>query len=480
MNLPLGPMASPTASPFATGAPPPPDPLVITRRVFFWGYWSVLAVLLAGYMTNVRLNLSPNDQSRWDTIWSLVEFNTYQIFDTPEEAAKYGKPTQFKTIDKVVAPDGKTYSSKPPLLPTVMAGWIKGLRLIVGLPFTIDSRDENNKPVRGSIHLYGPITMMLFQGVPFFGALILYRRWLDRTATTTFGWVFCLLAAGLGTFVTGYLVTLDNHVIGASFGFMTAYLTWRITIDGKRDWWRYLLTGLCAGWTAANELPAGLLVVIVGVILLTTDVKKTLLGFLPPLLVVTAAFFWANHAAIGSFTPAYLIKSLKDYPNSYWRNPEKMSSIDALNFYPEPYWLYFINLTIGHHGLFSLTPLWLLVAWSAIEAARGRDPLFQRVRPLLLPVGIISAGVFLFYWLITTERNYGGYCHGARWLMWLSPIWLMLLPPAADRLTCCARGQRFAWACLLVSIYSMADTLYNPWSYSWLHHFLNRIGVVPY
>ena len=63
--------------------------------------------------------LSANDRSRWDTIRSLVEHGTYAIDDIVAEP-------NWDTIDMVqhVGRDGKLhlYSSKPPLLATLLAG----------------------------------------------------------------------------------------------------------------------------------------------------------------------------------------------------------------------------------------------------------------------------------------------------------------------------------------------------------------------
>ncbi len=54
---------------------------------------------------------SVNDLSRWATVYSLAERGTYQIDQTPWPL----------TIDRVQL-NGHSYSSKPPLLPTLLAG----------------------------------------------------------------------------------------------------------------------------------------------------------------------------------------------------------------------------------------------------------------------------------------------------------------------------------------------------------------------
>jgi hypothetical protein len=450
--------------------------LVLSRDGFFRGFLLLFSAVFIGYLWNARPDMSPNDNARWDTIWSLLEYRTYQIYDTKEEAEKYGLPQQFGTIDKVQK-DGRTFASKPPLYPTVIAGVLFVPRCILGEPFSKDRVDDKGQLIRGSIHIYGKITLIVFNVLPFLGMLILYRRFLDRYTRGDFVWLFALLAGAIGTFTTGYLVTLNNHTQAAAFAFFTAYLMLTIWYEKKVEPWRFALAGLCAGWTAANEFPAGLLVLAAMAIALGVDRRKTLIYFLPPVVLVAGALFLTNYLAIGSLKPAYLQKALYDYPDSYWTNPEKKSGIDALNDHPEPLWLYLLHMTIGHHGLFSLTPIWLIAAWGAWVNARGRD---EKLRGLVWPILAVSLGVFVAYWIFNSERNYGGFCHGMRWLVWLGPLWLLLLPAGLEELAWNVVGRRLAWLALAISAFTMADTMYNPWTRAWLHRVLLWFGAIDY
>src|SRR5262245_65041526 len=70
---------------------------------------------------------SPNDRSRFATIRALGDNGTYAI-GSIDDAGKYTEGSivanlGWDTIDKVRRPDnGLLYSSKPPLLPTILAG----------------------------------------------------------------------------------------------------------------------------------------------------------------------------------------------------------------------------------------------------------------------------------------------------------------------------------------------------------------------
>ena len=57
-----------------------------------------------------------------------------------------------------------------------------------------------------------------------------------------------------------------------------------------------------------------------------------------------------------------------DYPGSYWTS-ERKQGVDK----GEPNQLkYALHALMGHHGIFSLTPFWLLAIWGAVVVWRER------------------------------------------------------------------------------------------------------------
>ena len=76
---------------------------------------------------------SANDRSRWCTIRSLGDLGTYEIDSV---IAEDGDGDQWNTIDKVVhlGQDGKLhyYSSKPTLLPTLLAIEYRVVKRVTG------------------------------------------------------------------------------------------------------------------------------------------------------------------------------------------------------------------------------------------------------------------------------------------------------------------------------------------------------------
>ena len=69
----------------------------------------VASSLILGVMLRLQMVSGANDGSRWNTVWSLTNGKGYTIDEAP-----------YSTIDKVRR-DGHFYSSKPPLMPTLLA-----------------------------------------------------------------------------------------------------------------------------------------------------------------------------------------------------------------------------------------------------------------------------------------------------------------------------------------------------------------------
>src|SRR5207244_2307674 len=115
-----------------------------------------------------------------------------------------------------------------------------------------------------------------------------------------------------------------------------------------------------------------------------------------------------------------------DYPGSYWL-PENLRGIDVGESSPT---LYAFNCLIGHHGIFLLTPIWLLSAVGCVMWLRRSDP----GRRILAAITLITTLVVVGFYLTRPQidRNYGGGTCCLRWLIWLTPLWLLTLLPAAD------------------------------------------------
>jgi hypothetical protein len=174
---------------------------------------------------------------------------------------------------------------------------------------------------------------------------------------------------------------------------------------------------------------------------------------------------------------------------SYWRSPQ---GVDR----GEPSAArYAFHALVGHHGVFSLTPAWLLVPPGlAILLGRGRtSPRGRRgappsAAPLPFPEGsrmfagaiaAVSLVVVCFYLARPPlDRNYGGVSSGFRWVFWLAPLWVAATVPAADRLGRGRLGRLLALVLLGGSVLSVAAPTWTPWTQPWLERLLTHAGWI--
>jgi Zn-dependent protease with chaperone function len=127
--------------------------------------------------------------------------------------------------------------------------------------------------------------------------------------------------------------------------------------------------------------------------------------------------------------------------------------------------------------LFSLTPVFLLgVAGIAFcLSPTGRSHALKILGGLTLFVTLVVIG---FY--IVKTNNYGGWTSGPRWLMWLTPFFLLSMVPAADWLAPRRWGRALAYAFLAISVLSVSYPAWNPWRHPWLYNLMENWGWIGY
>ncbi len=494
-----------------------------------------------------------NDRSRWDTVRALVDNGTYAIGTrdrnlivfsavalvgpgSPVEAvvaARVGyqiriasKPGHlgaaenatfgnrgimfedgWDTIDCVLHPTRlEFYSSKPPLLATLMAGLYWLLKHITGWTLA-----ANYLAVVRTL-------LLVIHPLPFFLYLLALSRLVERYGRTDWGRLFVLAAGCFATLLTPFLITFNNHTLGAFSAMFTLWAVlaiWERCASPERErrvWHLYLLAGFFAAFTVTNELPALAFACAVGVLLLTWSPLRTLCLFLPAAGVVAVGFFVTNYAAVGQWSPAYGETDTVwyKYEGSYWKQIKghERKSIDFARERETPT-IYRLNLLIGHHGFFSLTPIWLLgltgmiaglagfSRWPPIARLTGLSPpltqedraLTGEVPPAVEPhlpwfvpplAFIVSVVVIGFYLTENRGRNYGGITNGPRWFMWLAPLFLLGLLPVADWLAPRRWGRALGLVLLALSILSASYAAWNPWHHPWLYDLFEWLKWVSY
>ncbi len=140
-----------------------------------------------------------------------------------------------------------------------------------------------------------------------------------------------------------------------------------------------------------------------------------------------------------------------------------------------------MHMLVGHHGVFSLTPVWLLAAAGLVMWLRGpTDSRFGReLRQLALMISALTVVCLVFYLMRgQDDRNYGGMTSGFRWMFWFAPMWLLAMMPALDRLERHAWTRAVALVLLAVSALSAAYPTWNPWTHPWMLDFLQYLGWI--
>jgi hypothetical protein len=466
------------------------------------------------------VTLGVNDRSRWDTVRALVDEGTYAIGHRDIASASSGDPygdrgiireEGWQTIDKVLRPDDqKFYSSKPPLLSTVAAGEYWLLKRFLGWSITEDQP------------LVVRAILWTLNWLPFVAYLIVLTRLAEGLGKSDWGRIYIVAAGCFATFLTPFLVTLNNHTVatyGAMFAIYSIVRVWQLSGKepsmlapekpesparasfSKQIAFHALAAGLCSGWTACMELPAASLAVALLALLIARGPRMAPGLFLFAAGIPVAAFFLTNYLAIGELSPAYskLDSPWYQYAGSYWTNTEGQKH--GIDWATESKDVYAFHWLIGHHGLFSLSPIYLLAVAGMLRSSRalvgtlrqrstngnprgpdtGRRVGLKSLSELDL-LGIlalvVTSVVVGFY--VHTSNNYGGWTSGPRWLMWLSPLLLLTMLPTADVLARSKGGRVCGYVLLALSVASVSYPAWNPWRHPWLYDILDSRGWIGY
>lgn len=442
-----------TAAPslIAASAPPadrlvPESAAVITKLVASLMITTSLVMVIWHMQLTSRENA--NTGSRYATIESLVEHGTYNI-----DSSRY-----LFTPDKVKARD-HFVSSKPPLLPTYGAGVYWLLKHVTGYNI-----NDNESIVVWTVGVFtGWLSHLVF-------LLYLYR--LCKLLLVRQLAILVTLAAGCFAYLgVAYATAINNHSVAGAMavaGFYHAFKA-RHELGGKLDW---AFAGLWLGILPAIDLSSLALTGLTGIYLLTKDWKRTLLLYAPLVLPGLVAQPLLAHYATGSWIPAYADASLMSYKGSYFGG--RRAGIDAL-FEPKP--IYAFNILLGHHGVFSMTPIFNFGLFEIVRRLWKRDKYVPETIVFTVCFTVVTA----FYILRT--HNYGGWCVGMRWLVPVMPWLLVMFGLWIDR----AKINTLKWTLVVVafavSAFNVQDGLTSPFQFSVWHNWLedapnrNRIGT---
>ena len=163
-----------------------------------------------------------------------------------------------------------------------------------------------------------------------------------------------------------------------------------------------------------------------------------------------------------------------EYEGSYWL-PSQVRGVDR----GEPSrWVYAFHVLIGHRGVFSLTPLWLLSLAGMLIWLRVDDRRLRVFAGAVLLLTVVSLAFYLLRPL--SDRNYGGVACGFRWVFWCTPLWLCTMLPAVEVMRYSRAGRLAAWFCLAWSTFSASYSCLDPWSHPWIFDLWTSWGWLHY
>lgn len=228
----------------------------------------------------------------------LVPYAVDKVWETPGwdsiDVVKHGLK------DEAYQPEnpssGYIYSSKPTLLPTVMAApyWI------VNRWFGLSLADKPFETARLLLVIYNLIPL----GIAFFCLTSL----IESVGKTDWGKFFAAASLLFASFTLTFVATLNNHIPGVACISIALWAGMKIMREGKTSWIYFALAGFFGAFSVACDLPSLAFAGLLCVLLLLTNVKKTALVSVPFGLVVAVAFFTTDLIAHQSLTPAYAHK----------------------------------------------------------------------------------------------------------------------------------------------------------------------------
>ncbi len=226
------------------------------RRQLRWQVYILLIVvglgIMAGRVMSVTARhqrtpfLSANDRSRIATMRALVDHGTFAIDEIIYETEDNGQikrnaegvPVRngiWQTIDMVRHPDRggvmRSYSSKPTLLPTLLAGEYWLVKQVTGA--TVGERP----------FYIGRVLLLLTNVLPMALYFVIMAVLIERWGRTDWGRLFAMTFTVLGTFLPTFAVTINNHLPAAVSAAIVVLAISRIWYDGDRRWFWFVLGG---------------------------------------------------------------------------------------------------------------------------------------------------------------------------------------------------------------------------------------------
>lgn len=475
-----------------------------------------------------RPTLSANDRSRWATMRALVEPDM-RVPGAPFAIDKVIQQPGWDTID-MVKHDGHLYSSKPTLLPVVQTA----VYWILYHVFDLSAQTKPFETVRTFLavtHL--PLLFLLFwftlQSAKlitnsafarvFILASVCFGTYLTTFATSVQNHLPGAVAISVALYAILRIVlscpyrwlsdsrsrmeaekincdcqpvelvqnASENRFIAAEESSelaepaASAKLKEKYSAPGVLlpvpSLGIYVLAGFSAAFAVTCELPSLAFFAALLVAAFVVDPKRAAIGFVPAAALVFGAFFETNYFAHGSYIPAYAHRDSGE--NWYLYSYDRGDGTQRLSYWHNRIGIdkgepsrarYAFHILLGHHGVFSLTPIWI---FSLVGACFWLGNFRAHPKLALFGIFVLSMTIVTFAFFVfgrpLEDRNYGGVTCAFRWAFWLIPLFLVSLTPVLEY------GEQRTWvrfilyAALVLSILAANTALTNPWTHPWIY-----------
>ena len=145
----------------------------------------------------------------------------------------------------------------------------------------------------------------------------------------------------------------------------------------------FSLAGLAAAFTAANELPALSLLALVGLLLLWHAPRETLVRVRAGRRRRRGRFLRHQLDRPRQSAPPYMHRSETDPSDNWYHYTYTVNGKERQSYWHDRQGIdrgeptkstYALHALVGHHGIFSLTPMWLLSVAGMLHVAASAGP----------------------------------------------------------------------------------------------------------
>lgn len=346
-------------------------------------FFSLLVVFI--FVFTQSHTTSHNPISRFVTIKNLAENGSFVLND-------YGADL----TGDIIMRNGNYYSSKPPLLSVIGAGFYYLLHFILKLNLPADYHSPN-------LAVY--LITLLFTSAAYLLLLVYFYRTLKLLQIDKKYQLDLLSGLALGTLLFTYCLTFNNHIIAACFLYLSFYYLLKNKVSPPAKSLNFILSGFFVSLCAAIDLPIGFAFLgLFCVYIFFKYDKKNLFYYLLAALPVVLVHLILTYQITGDLWPAQVHQNL--YLPGTIADPKENNVL-----------LYVFNILIGTRGLFLYTPLLILSFYSLIKIIVDKKNTYRSEAIVTLAGFLI---VFLFY--VIKIRVYSGCAYGFRWFIALTPL----------------------------------------------------------